>query len=47
MLLASGVGVLFTGFDLIGQVLVLVSLAAGLIAIGVAIAAAVRAARTA
>ncbi len=47
VLLVSGVGVLFTGFDLIGQVLALVSLAVGVTANGVATAAAVRAGRAA
>ncbi len=47
VLLAGGAGVLFTGFDLIGQVLALVSLAAALTAIGLGVAVALRAARDA
>lgn len=46
VLLASGVGVLFTGFDLIGQALALVSLVVALAAICVAVLVAVRAARS-
>ncbi len=42
-----GVGVLFTGFDVIGQVLTLVALAATLTATGVGTAVGIRAARDA
>jgi len=47
VLLACGAGVVFTGFDVIGQGLALVALAAALTAIALATVAALRAARNA